>query len=722
MKIWIVTCLTGLIYMGCGQGASSTNQDNADEKKANLPSRVQIERTLSDNGTIGLAGFDSPHLILQNLISIVGEIKAKAEKTSPNDVLDAITKISSAEERTKFIGFDPATEAGWKSIGIDPGLGLYVVGEKTLFQPRNPFMFGFGLESREKFLKFLHSKGKQTQFVKGENGVDTVVANQRVMGLLGQRGAYTYLLPLSKNTKNLEQLKVSFSNFVKSPSKDSAGSKIPGQSGAAQFIGLINFDPLFDIIKETGQGPQADIEFYKQTLKTFGIRNGSGVMAAHLKVKKTGLEALQKVFGSSTKMTAAKFYGTSDWALVRLSVNWSEFFQGVSELMPPSMAQQRMVVTMAQTAIATSMGFSQETFREALSGHIMFGVDLASVKSDQPEVLFSETRAVIALETKNAKAAKVFTDTVMAKLATHPDPRLIPKAQSFGDYDGYHWPAAPGRPALALAEGAILIGPNADSVKQALERSKKNNFASTQSGVSIQADGIIFGYHVSYHDVLKMIVRVARSSKNQNQTDREGIAALAKMVNQSKTSEPIEMSLKLDDGIKFEHEGELIGMKFISGIISAIAIPAFTELQKKSKSTEAKVNLQRLSMAQRTYYEADIADASGKLLPQQFAGPSKLVPGNPTKFMCKDGKPIQFKPTPETFAAPVWQALNFAIEDPFRYAYQVEVDGTGTLSRFTVRAVGDLDCDGQLSTFERFGSIQKGGAVSVGRSSKNELE
>ena len=83
-------------------------------------------------------------------------------------------------------------------------------------------------------------------------------------------------------------------------------------------------------------------------------------------------------------------------------------------------------------------------------------------------------------------------------------------------------------------------------------------------------------------------------------------------------------------------------MKFISGIISAIAIPVF-RTPKEIEDTEAKVNLSAF-MAQRTYDEADIADSV--LLRHQFAG---SVPGNPTKFMGKDGKPIQFKPTRETF-------------------------------------------------------------------------
>ena len=62
------------------------------------------------------------------------------------------------------------------------------------------------------------------------------------------------------------------------------------------------------------------------------------------------------------------------------------------------------------------------------------------------------------------------------------------------------------------------------------------------------------------------------------------------------------------------------------------------------------------------------------------------------------------------------------MEDPFLYAYQIETSGDGANAQFTVRAVGDLDCDGDHSTFERIGSIVDGEVKLSPSLSNKELE
>ena len=53
-----------------------------------------------------------------------------------------------------------------------------------------------------------------------------------------------------------------------------------------------------------------------------------------------------------------------------------------------------------------------------------------------------------------------------------------------------------------------------------------------------------------------------------------------------------------------------------------------------------------------------------------------------------------------------------------------ESEGEGTEARFTVRANGDLNCDGRLSTFEMIGEINEKGEVVGGANlySDKELE
>ncbi len=51
-----------------------------------------------------------------------------------------------------------------------------------------------------------------------------------------------------------------------------------------------------------------------------------------------------------------------------------------------------------------------------------------------------------------------------------------------------------------------------------------------------------------------------------------------------------------------------------------------------------------------------------------------------------------------------WNALNFQPSAPHRYSFEVAVDK----DTVTLRAVGDLDCDGTYSTFERVGQLNDG--------------
>ena len=157
----------------------------------------------------------------------------------------------------------------------------------------------------------------------------------------------------------------------------------------------------------------------------------------------------------------------------------------------------------------------------------------------------------------------------------------------------------------------------------------------------------------------------------------------------------------------------------IVGVMSAVAIPAFMKYIKRSKTSEATLNIQNLFDGAVAYAHTR-ADKDSPIVPES----TPLTPGNPTQFMCKNGQSHKYQPTPATFEHPTWQALNFAITNPFFYAYQFESKNQGGKSMFTVRAVGDLDCDGILSTFERVGYMDELGNISGGTGlvTKDELE
>lgn len=147
---------------------------------------------------------------------------------------------------------------------------------------------------------------------------------------------------------------------------------------------------------------------------------------------------------------------------------------------------------------------------------------------------------------------------------------------------------------------------------------------------------------------------------------------------------------------------ELMVVVAIIGVLSAIAVPAFMRNARKAKSSEAIVNIRKLYGASRSYIIEEHFTQGGTILPPQFpvtelATPLTACCGNP------NGKCMA---TSTTWTAPTWQALQFSLDDPHYFQYEYESTGAvsaGTTSRFTVRALGNLDCDATRSTFEMFG-------------------
>ena len=166
---------------------------------------------------------------------------------------------------------------------------------------------------------------------------------------------------------------------------------------------------------------------------------------------------------------------------------------------------------------------------------------------------------------------------------------------------------------------------------------------------------------------------------------------------------------------------ELMIVVAIIGILAAVAIPAFMKYIRRSKTSEPTMNLRKLFDASVAYYSEEHAARNGGILPRQFP---VTVASTPPAKACNGNTSQKISPTPDTWNAASWQALTFAVEDPFYYQYNYTAAGTGDGASFTARANGDLNCDGTLSTFERIGTIDDENNVNGGAGifKENELE
>jgi hypothetical protein len=136
---------------------------------------------------------------------------------------------------------------------------------------------------------------------------------------------------------------------------------------------------------------------------------------------------------------------------------------------------------------------------------------------------------------------------------------------------------------------------------------------------------------------------------------------------------------------------------------------------RKAKSIEGTMNVRKLADSAVSYYEAEHADDSGKILPRSFP-PS--VPLTPAKSCCEQGG--QCQPDPKTFSHSSWVALNFSVDDPYSFQYEFTSSGKDGTATFTARAIADIGCTGKKTTLERSGTIGPDGNVVIAPLKTNE--
>ncbi len=165
------------------------------------------------------------------------------------------------------------------------------------------------------------------------------------------------------------------------------------------------------------------------------------------------------------------------------------------------------------------------------------------------------------------------------------------------------------------------------------------------------------------------------------------------------------MAKNLDSMLKPTIEGDLMTLDFpfesgdsapmifvaISGILAAVAIPAFMKYIKKSKTIEANQFLKNLYDRTRVYSM------------NQSKLPASVGPTPPLGSCCQQGEKCM--PQMELWQHPTWQALDFALKDPHYYSYEF----VSHENSFEIKAYGDLDCDGVYSTY-----VMSGGGKDMG--------
>ena len=142
---------------------------------------------------------------------------------------------------------------------------------------------------------------------------------------------------------------------------------------------------------------------------------------------------------------------------------------------------------------------------------------------------------------------------------------------------------------------------------------------------------------------------------------------------------------------------ELMIVVAIIGILAAVAIPAFMDYMKRSKKTEAALQLNKIGKNNKRVYSETASFV---------AGGANQTPGKPGGGGCCGGPNNHCAAVPATFAAdPTWRQLDFQIDEPSLFVYSYS---SAAATAFQATAIGDLDCDNTEITYTLDGTAVGG--------------
>ena len=148
------------------------------------------------------------------------------------------------------------------------------------------------------------------------------------------------------------------------------------------------------------------------------------------------------------------------------------------------------------------------------------------------------------------------------------------------------------------------------------------------------------------------------------------------------------------------------GENDLVGCLAKATSKSVENYQKNSQNTEAKFMVQKMYDGVRAFAMTPQVDteslmAASPRLPAESVGPTP-----PLGSCCKQGGKCE--PNAKDWEHPTWMAIEFAISDPFYYSYEYKKTSD---TEFSVIAHGDLDCDGDYSTFTLTGSMTADGNI-----------
>jgi prepilin-type N-terminal cleavage/methylation domain-containing protein len=151
---------------------------------------------------------------------------------------------------------------------------------------------------------------------------------------------------------------------------------------------------------------------------------------------------------------------------------------------------------------------------------------------------------------------------------------------------------------------------------------------------------------------------------------------------------------------------ELMIVVAILGILASVAVPAFLTYMRQAKSSEAASILKDMFYSAKAYFDAERSTRGSPL------AATRCVLDAPGATFMEPASPGSVKQPFRQSSHVSWGSMSFTVAEPVYFGYTFLTDKTpvggtncptGTTvpgNVYSMRAHGDLDDDGQYSTFE----------------------
>ena len=144
---------------------------------------------------------------------------------------------------------------------------------------------------------------------------------------------------------------------------------------------------------------------------------------------------------------------------------------------------------------------------------------------------------------------------------------------------------------------------------------------------------------------------------------------------------------------------ELMIVVAIIGVLAAVAIPSFIKYTRRSKTSEALMNIRKMYDGAVAYYVGEHADKNGAIQNRQFPANGPPVPSLARLTQLGGTK---YPSQPSEWKQGGWAALDFSVQDPQYFSYAYTSNGLlFTDAQSWMTAQGDLNGNGLYSTFTR---------------------